>query len=111
MNIFFHRYKNTVRRRITENVSGTCVGCLLEIAEEHTCSVDFVVILQVFDSVFNRRNSARVEVFRLRLLEALLDECVEDRNVVRELVVGYQESRPELNVDKENLPPINDGSL
>ena len=33
------RYKNTVRRRITELMSGTCLGCMLELTTEHSCSI------------------------------------------------------------------------
>ena len=106
MNRLFRCYRNTVRRRIRELMSGSCLGCLLEI--EHTCSIDYLDILQHFDSVFNRRGSERVEGFRLRVLESLLAEVEPDEEFVTLMVVRYQEARPYLILreeNKENIAP------
>ena len=106
VNRLFRCYRNTVRRRITELMSGSCLGCLLEI--EHTCSIDYLDILQHFDSVFNRRGSEIVEGFRLCVLESLLAEVVEDLVFVRSMVERYREERTYLisiEENKENKKP------
>ena len=87
-------------------MSGSCLGCLLEL--DHSCSIDYLDILQHFDSVFNRRGSETVEGFRLCVLESLLAEVVEDLVFVRSMVERYREERPYLisiEENKENKKP------
>ena len=100
----YRRLKNVVKRRLGAIPKTLCEDCCYDI--EHMCVVEEYHVLCHFDNVFSRRSS--VQQFRLKLLEDLLFECVQNSEDVINHLFHYQEARPwfiDVEGNKENIKP------
>ena len=102
----YYLLKETVRQKISDNLCGSCIGCLLNIEEDHSCELNCWNLISQFAFCFNTEKSARIEVFRLRLLFDLLSECVGNRQEVRRHFKNYKRANPEFISNKENYAPV-----
>ena len=62
MNIDYVFIKHTLRQKISENLCGSCIGCLLDSEEDHSCELNCLNLISQFDFCFNSEKSARLEV-------------------------------------------------
>ena len=106
MNIDYVFIKHTLRQKISENLCGSCIGCLLEREEDHSCELNCLNLISQFDFCFNSEKSARLEVLRLKLLFDLLSELEEDRREVRRHFKHYKRANQEFSSNKENFAPV-----
>ena len=102
-------YTELVRFRLWGNITGSCIGCMLELdfPQEHTCDWNCENIIGAFDYSFNQTgDDDRFESIRTSLLRELLAECEPDENVVRLHLSRYIHNRLSYGENKENMKPI-----
>ena len=94
---------STVTRKVLDRlvfeISGSCVGCLLEIAEDHTCIVNPQNIISHFDDCYIAK-----EHLRLRVLVEIL-RVFESVARVKRHIRRYIRFRPHIKSNLENYFP------
>lgn len=106
MNLNYIFIKQALRQKIADNLCGSCIGCLLDIDDDHSCELNCQNLISQFELSFNIEKSARLEVFRLKLIFDLLSELEEDRREVRRQFKNYKKANPVFISEKENFVPI-----
>lgn len=95
---------STVTRKVLDrlvfDISGSCVGCLLEISEDHTCTVNSQNIISHFDDCYNAK-----EHLRLRVLVDILRDLESVARVKRH-IRRYIRFRPHIKSNLENYFPL-----
>ena len=86
--------------RLEFEISGSCVGCLLEIAEDHTCIVNPKNIISHFDDCYIAK-----EHLRLRVLVDILRDLESVARVKRH-IRRYIRFRPHIKSNLENYSPL-----
>ena len=100
MNIISH-LKNKIKNKLNAIPKAFCEDCCLR--RDHECDIEFYHIIYYFDRCFSKRSN--VQKFRLRVLEALLFECIPDIGMINYSLTEYQAFRPWLWENKENMLP------
>ena len=95
---------STVTREVLDRldftITGSCVGCLLEISEDHTCTVNSQNIISHFDDCYNAK-----EHLRLRVLVDILRDLESVARVKRH-IRRYIRLRPHIKSNLENYFPL-----
>ena len=100
---------STVTRKVLDrlvfDISGSCVGCLLEISEDHTCTLNSQNIISHFDDCYNASSSSSNEHLRLRVLVDILRDLESEARVKRH-IRRYIRFHPHIKSNLENYFPL-----
>ena len=103
---FMNSLSISVKERIIENISNTCVSCLLEIPDiGHTCQLNWSSIVLEFDRCFSQNNE-KLESWRLCVLASILFDTVQNELEVKRHVLNYIHHRKYIKQNKENYLPL-----
>ena len=109
MLIIYEELLESVRQRIFDSLTGSCISCLLELddSEEHSCEPNCLNILCHFPLCFNRIGCIKTEKYRFKVLGALLTVWTGDRRLTRHHLNSYMRTNRHIFRDhKENYIPF-----